>query len=95
MILLVLASGGWLVAFVRRQERMAATLTATLDAMDQGLVMVDRQGIVQVHNRRVAELLDLPENLLRSRPSMDQIRAYQIEQGDFTKTSDVERRWAP
>jgi PAS domain S-box-containing protein len=95
MILLVLASGGWLVAFVRRQGRMAATLTATLDAMDQGLVMVDRQGIVQVHNRRVAELLDLPENLLRSRPSMDQIRAYQIEQGDFTKTSDVERRWAP
>jgi PAS domain S-box-containing protein len=90
--LVMLASGGWLVAVVRRQERMTATLTATLDAMDQGLVVLDEQGVVRIHNRRMAELLDLPAALLREKPTMDQIRAYQIEHGDFARASAEERR---
>jgi PAS domain-containing protein len=37
-----------------------AVLEITLDHMDQGLMMFDEHGTVQVCNRRAIELLDLP-----------------------------------
>lgn len=56
--------------------RLIATsheLEATLASMDQGLMMVDGGGTVAVCNRRAIELLDLPPELMASRPSFETV----------------------
>ncbi|HEY8382233.1 MAG TPA: ATP-binding protein [Microvirga sp.] len=93
-LVVILALSTWLTIVVRRRDRIAATLRATLENMDQGLLMVDEHGVIQVHNRRVSELLDLPESLLRSRPTIEDVRRYQLQNGDFRHASDAVRRWA-
>lgn len=42
-------------------------LETTLASMDQGLIMVDPDGVVAVCNRRAFELLDLPADLMALR----------------------------
>ncbi|WP_018260524.1 ATP-binding protein [Methylobacterium sp. WSM2598] len=60
-----------------------ALLTMTLDAMDQGLVMVDGAGIVAVTNRRAADLLGLDPAFLASRPSCEAMREALQARGEF------------
>ncbi len=65
-------------------RQLAATsreLETTLAAMDQGLVMVDAMGTVAVCNRRAIELLDLPGNLIASRPSLATVPMLQLLTG--------------
>jgi len=71
-------------------ERTAALLAqrtdalkTTLDSVSQGIVMLDRDGRVTVHNRRVVELLDLPESLLAKQPTFDEVFQFQVARGDF------------
>jgi PAS domain-containing protein len=45
-----------------------ALLEATLDNVEQGIMLVDPEHRIAVANRRTAELLDLPMELLSSRP---------------------------
>ena len=61
----------------------SAALQATLDSISQGLTKVDAGGRILVYNQRVLELLDLPEELLRGRPSNEDIVRFQRERGDF------------
>ncbi|MEZ5646750.1 MAG: PAS domain-containing protein [Burkholderiaceae bacterium] len=63
-------------------ERTAA-LQLTFDSMSQGLVMVDAEGRIRFHNRRLLELLDLPEALLASQPHYKEVVAFQTARGDF------------
>ena len=51
--------------------------------MDQGLIVFDSDGRVLVHNRRVKELLDLPEELMAANPTFTQIKRFQVENGEF------------
>ncbi|AWB22292.1 PAS domain-containing protein [Methylobacterium currus] len=60
-----------------------AVLKMTLDAMDQGLIMVDAQGRVAVTNRRLAELLDLDPAFLASRPSRQEMRQVLTAAGEY------------
>jgi PAS domain S-box-containing protein len=60
-----------------------STLQATLDSISQGLSKVGPDGRVTVYNRRLLELLDLPEELLSSQPTHEQIVHYQTGRGDF------------
>lgn len=60
-----------------------ALLDATLEHMDQGLMMVDEAGIVRVCNERAIALLDLPRDLMRGAPTFDAVRCHQIATGDF------------
>ncbi|WP_162596170.1 EAL domain-containing protein [Methylobacterium sp. 17Sr1-1] len=60
-------------------------LDATLEHMDQGLMMIDEAGIVRVCNERAIALLDLPRDLMRSGPSFDAVRRHQVAQDDFSK----------
>ncbi len=71
-------------------ERTAALLAqrtealkSTLDSMSQGIVMLDREGAITVHNRRLIELLDLPESLLAMQPTFDDVFQFQRARGDF------------
>ena len=58
-------------------------LQITFESMDQGLVQIDAAGRIRYHNRRVLELLDLPEALLAAQPPLPEVVRYQAERGDF------------
>ncbi|RZI67811.1 MAG: diguanylate cyclase [Variovorax sp.] len=71
-------------------RQKSALLEATLDRMEQGIVMVNADRVVEVCNRRAMELLDLPEALMMSRPHFQQVLDHQSAQGEFAETpSDV------
>nr|WP_279292703.1 EAL domain-containing protein [Methylobacterium goesingense] len=59
-------------------------LRATLETMDQGLIMMDAQGCVRLLNPRARHLLDLPETVLREGARLSDILARLSERGDFS-----------
>ncbi|MBT9463002.1 PAS domain-containing protein [Hydrogenophaga sp.] len=61
----------------------SAALQATLDSITQGLTKIDAQGRVLFYNRRVLELLDLPDELLARRPTHEEVVQFQRDRGDF------------
>ncbi len=52
-------------------------LEATLERMEQGVLMVNAEGRVDVCNRRAVELLELPAALMDTRPSHAAVLAHQ------------------
>ena len=70
------------------EERMTSLVT-TLQHIDQGILMVDGRGIVSVYNRRVVEMLELPEELLASQPLFTEILRYQWENQEFSRTDST------
>ncbi len=58
-------------------------LQDTLDSIGQGLTKVDASGRILVYNRRVLELLGLPEELMAQHPTHAQLVQFQRERGDF------------
>jgi PAS domain S-box-containing protein len=60
-----------------------SALQVTLDTMSQGLSKMDAQGRVTVYNRRLLEMLDLPDELMSRQPTQDEVVAFQTARGDF------------
>lgn len=60
-----------------------SALQVTLDTMSQGLSKMDAQGRVTVYNRRLLEMLELPDALLARQPTQDEVVAFQTARGDF------------
>ena len=58
-------------------------LQTTLASISQGIFMIDAGGRVSTFNRRVCELLDMPESFLATRPTTQEMALYQLERGDF------------
>jgi diguanylate cyclase (GGDEF)-like protein len=56
-----------------------AQLQAILDTMDQGLLMVDRDGFVVHCNERARELLDIPREFIAASPKFTDVLTYQWE----------------
>jgi signal transduction histidine kinase len=73
----------------RRLLRSRAALTATLENISQGILMVDKKGEVPVINRRAVELLGLPGALMDRNPSFREILAYQLATNEFGRTEDA------
>lgn len=63
-------------------------LEATLERMEQGVMMVNASRVVEVCNRRACELLDLPPALMASRPTFDEVVDYQRAQNEFVATQE-------
>jgi PAS domain S-box-containing protein len=63
-------------------------LEATLENMDQGLLLIDADQKIALYNRRVTELLDLPGDLLAARPDFEDLRHYQAQRGEFPYIPD-------
>ncbi len=59
------------------------TLQATLDSISQGLTKVDSNGRILIFNQQVLALLDLPEALMSTQPTHEEIVQFQRERGDF------------
>jgi diguanylate cyclase (GGDEF)-like protein len=66
----------------------ANLLQATLANMDQGLVVIDKNGFIQLHNARAAELVEIPETLFASHPHVTDTINYQKNRGDFQNPPD-------
>ncbi len=80
---LVLCIGVLLASHRRRLARYQDALTATLENISQGIVMVGRDRRVAVINRRVGELLGLPPPMMHENVSFDAIIDWQTAQGEF------------
>jgi PAS domain S-box-containing protein len=70
----------------------SAALQLTFDSIDQGLTQVDAQGRVRFYNRRMLELLELPEDLLASHPTEKEVIEFQLQRGDFALMLDTAER---
>ncbi|MGI9331799.1 MAG: response regulator, partial [Gammaproteobacteria bacterium] len=86
----------WLASLIdiseRRQAEQAlaentAVLKATLENMDQGIFMVDSDRRLVAYNKRVCELLDLPDEFLATRPTSEEIAHRQLDQGAYRRTN--------
>ncbi|ACA18270.1 diguanylate cyclase/phosphodiesterase with PAS/PAC sensor(s) [Methylobacterium sp. 4-46] len=75
------------------EQGNAALLPAVLETMDQGLMMIDAEGVVRVCNGRVIEMLDLPPEMMRAQPSFDQVRQYQLGRDEFRRSPKEFRQW--
>ncbi|MEP6876233.1 MAG: PAS-domain containing protein, partial [Burkholderiales bacterium] len=62
-------------------------LQDTLESITQGIASVDAEGRVLVVNRRVLELLDLPDTVLRPGATHAEVVRYQTERGDIAPDS--------
>ena len=82
----------WQEALTLLQEQRTA-LQATLASMSQGIFKTAPDGSITVYNQRVLELLNLPESLMATRPTLADLTRIQAERGDFGEGhSLVDRR---
>ena len=74
-------------ALVQRQHHRLLgsqqALTATLQNISQGIMMIDATGQVPVINQRAIALLDLPADLVQMNPSFRDIVQWQVDCGEF------------
>ena len=67
----------------------AELLQRTLASISQGILMLDADDRVSTFNPRVCELLDLPESLLASRPTVQELVQIQHARGDFGPQAEL------
>ena len=77
----------------REVSQQAALIRATLDNMDQGLMLLEADGTIPICNQRALDLLDLPADMMRSRPRFEDVRAFQLDRGEFAKADEGVRSW--
>ncbi|WP_286134160.1 EAL domain-containing protein [Methylobacterium sp. Leaf123] len=81
---------------VHSEQRLRQTgeaMRATLEAMDQGLVMIGPDDRVQVHNQRARDLLDLSDEVLHEGASFAAVRRHLAERGEFRSAPPEAREW--
>ena len=71
-----------------RQQEINKTV---LDAMDQGLLMIDGEGHCQLYNNRVSALINVPPEFLDAKPLHRDLINMQAERGDYRHISREER----
>ncbi|MEZ5614364.1 MAG: PAS-domain containing protein [Rhodocyclaceae bacterium] len=71
--------------------RQTAVLQATLEAMDQGISVVDRDLRMTALNRKFCELLEFPEEMARSGTSFADFARFNAERGEYGPC-DVENK---
>jgi signal transduction histidine kinase len=64
-------------------------LEATLERMEQGVMMVSADMVVEVCNRRAIELLGLPPELMASKPKFSEVLEYQWSTNEFANTPEL------
>jgi diguanylate cyclase (GGDEF)-like protein len=71
-----------------RLRAKSALLEATLERMDQGVMMVNAERVVEVCNQRAIELLDLPPALMAARPRFEDVLRWQWQNDEFVHTPE-------
>ncbi len=78
----------------RQLREKSANLEATLDNMQQGLVKIDSDRRIEFSNRRFAELLGIPRQIMeQAAPHFDDVLTHLEERGEFAEIDkDLLRR---
>ncbi len=90
-IVLLLLLGA--ITMLRQHQRLTGSqraLSATLENISQGIMMIDPSGGMPVMNHRAIGLLGLPAELLRPETKFRDIVAWQVAQGEFGPPDKVE-----
>jgi PAS domain S-box-containing protein len=66
-------------------EQKTHVLEVTLESLTQGVLSLDASGHVNGWNRRLLELLQLPESLMAGRPTLHALLDYQLAHGHFAQ----------
>mgnify|MGYP005989186605 CR=1 FL=1 len=80
----------------RSEQRLRETgeaMRATLEAMDQGLVMVGPDDRIRVHNQRVRDLLELPQDVLHEGASFAAVRRHLAQRGELRSAPPEVQAW--
>ncbi|HEX2553102.1 MAG TPA: PAS-domain containing protein, partial [Microvirga sp.] len=86
----LMALGLLMIRLNRQRAAAERVLRVTLDNMDQGLLMFDGSNTVQVCNRRAADMLALPSELLAGKPRFRDLVVYQQKAGEFGRADMLE-----
>ncbi len=78
----------------RLLRERTALLRTVLETMDQGLMMVNADGLVAVCNERAGTLLGLPEDSMRAPLTFAAVRTDQIARGRFDRAPERLAAWA-
>jgi diguanylate cyclase (GGDEF)-like protein len=73
LTLLIVLAGGLLTSNARRLLLSRQVLQNTVNAVSQGIIMVDRRGRIPIVNRRAGELLRLPGSIGQNDPAISSI----------------------
>ena len=73
----------------RELAEKSETLQVTLESISQGLAKVDASGRILIFNQQALALLDLPEALMGSQPTHEEVVRFQCERGDFGADMDL------
>ena len=76
----------------RRLTRFHRALMLTLDNISQGIMMIDQRRRMPVVNRRVVEILGLPEGLAVPGGDFNALVAWQLRNGEFRSNDPEDRR---
>jgi signal transduction histidine kinase/DNA-binding NarL/FixJ family response regulator len=76
-----------------RYAENSRLLGLTLENMTQGIMMMDARMTLRVSNRRAAELMDLPEELLASRPPLQDLVRTCWLRGEFGPHVETFEAW--
>ena len=68
-------------------------LEITLERMEQGVMMVNADRVIEVCNRKAIELLELPPELMASKPTFAQVLEHQWSTGEFEHTPEDVRQF--
>ena len=68
-------------------KRRGAVIDATFENMAQGILMVDRDLRIVVHNQRFVELWALPADVLAKHRTLPEMLRYTAERGDYAPTA--------
>lgn len=74
----------------QRGSESQAALTATLENISQGILMVDREGRIAVINARAIALLGLPERFAKGGMPFRELVEWQLAQGEFGPIDQVD-----
>lgn len=64
-------------------QRQKAILETTLENIDQGITMIDRELRIMAFNWRFLELLEFPANLFAHQPTLEQVFRYNAKRGEY------------
>ena len=67
----------------RQLAQKTQVLETTLRNMDQGLIVIDEGGNIQLYNPQAADFIGLPESLLATHPNIADTVNFQKNRGDF------------
>jgi len=64
-------------------------LNNTLNTMSQGLLIIGADSRINLFNKQVCTMLDLPEGFLASQPTLQDVVQYQTDRGDFGHQTEL------